>query len=272
MSKDILDYTGERMVPEKADLSTFWEHICRYQFACRFIRNQRVLDVACGEGYGTAALVRAGAKSVVGVDIAPEVVEHARRKYGVNALVGDASGLPIESSSVDVVVSFETIEHVEEPSAFVAECARVCAPGGLLVISTPNKAVYSAAVQNPFHCSELTPTEFTDLLQTRFENIRLFAQQPAMAPWWSSWALAAEHTPLQRVRGFMRIQGMLRRLICPQLFEDEEVARGWARDKISQRGALLEKYVSPFAVRSCPRDIERYRPKYLIAVATRSER
>src|SRR6266536_6693906 len=137
-----LDDTGERMLPEKAAATTFWEHIYRYRFATRFVRGKRVLDIACGEGYGTAALSRAGAASVIGVDISEETCEHARRKYGVDARQGSADQIPLPAQSIDVVVSFETIEHVERPEAFLDECLRVLAPGGMLVLSTPNREAF----------------------------------------------------------------------------------------------------------------------------------
>src|SRR5437868_8858698 len=100
-----LDFTGERMVPERAGSETFWEHIYRYRFATGFVRNKRVLDIACGEGYGTAALLQAGAASVIGVDISADVCDHARRKYGIDARPGNALNIPLPGQSVDVVIS-----------------------------------------------------------------------------------------------------------------------------------------------------------------------
>src|SRR3990172_3135768 len=92
-----LEDSGERMIPECADPVTFWEHIYRYRFAARFVRHKRVLDVACGEGYGTVGLLKAGAESVIGVDISRDVCEHAWKKYGLDVRVGDASlRLPVE--------------------------------------------------------------------------------------------------------------------------------------------------------------------------------
>ena len=84
-----LEFTGERMVPDAVDLDSqcYWEHIYRYRFASQYARGQRVLDVACGEGYGSAALSAAGAVSVVGVDISPDTVQHARKKYGIDGLL-----------------------------------------------------------------------------------------------------------------------------------------------------------------------------------------
>lgn len=165
------------MIPDASDDNTFWEHIHRYRFACQFCQGKRVLDIACGEGYGSAALVASGAASVIGVDISPETVAHAKAKYGINAIVGSAEAIPIETGSVDLVVSFETIEHVPKPAKFVEEARRVLAPGGTLIISTPNVEVYgSGNEKNPFHCSEMSKEEFLALLNPKFSNIALHAQ------------------------------------------------------------------------------------------------
>src|SRR5438132_6501761 len=107
-----LPWTGERMIPEKADASTFWEHIYRYKFASKFSAGKMVLDIACGEGYGAHSLSQGRAESVIGVDISEETCRHARAKYGMDARLGDAEAIPLGKSSVDLVVSFETIEHV----------------------------------------------------------------------------------------------------------------------------------------------------------------
>ena len=101
----MLDHNaGERMVPEVADQSTFWEHVYRYAFASRFVAGKRVLDIACGEGYGAAALQKAGAASVVGVDASDLACSHARSKYGLDARAGSAEQIPLPDNSVDVVI------------------------------------------------------------------------------------------------------------------------------------------------------------------------
>src|SRR5437879_3140866 len=110
------------MVPESAGTPTFWEHIYRYAFASRFVKGKRVLDIACGEGYGAAALQKAGAAHVIGVDISESVCLHARTKYGLDARPGTAEQIPVADESVDVIVSFETIEHVPDTAHFLDEC------------------------------------------------------------------------------------------------------------------------------------------------------
>jgi ubiquinone/menaquinone biosynthesis C-methylase UbiE len=172
-----LTYTGERMMPEHADGSTFWEHVERYRFAAPLVRGLRVLDIACGEGYGTAALAISGAAQVIGVDCSPEACVHARAKYHIDARVGSAEAIPLANASVDVIVSFETIEHVEHPELFLDECHRVLTDQGMLIISTPNLPVYhQRSPDNPFHCHEMTREEFESALGPGFQDILLRGQ------------------------------------------------------------------------------------------------
>jgi SAM-dependent methyltransferase len=168
--------TGERMVPEATPPHVFWEHVFRYAFACQRVRGLSVLDIASGEGYGTSALSKI-ASHVVGVDISAEAVEHARAKYNLDFRVGSAEKIPIESASVDAVVSFETIEHVPDPKLFLMEVFRVLKPNGTFILSTPNKDVYHRdEAPNKFHCSEMRLNEFVDLLAESFQVDELFGQ------------------------------------------------------------------------------------------------
>ena len=171
----------ERYVP--GDAGEIWyEHWHRYHFALPLVTGRRVLDAACGEGYGTA-LLATRASHATGVDISPEVVAAARRRYGDRPNVAyecarcEATGLP--DASVDAFVSFETIEHVPDPEALVAEAFRVLGPAGLFLVSTPNKRVYSDErnYRNPFHTRELERDEFERLLAARFERVSVFAQR-----------------------------------------------------------------------------------------------
>jgi len=134
-----------------------------------------VLDAASGEGYGTAMLAAASASGVVGVDSAPEAVAHAREKYGLDYREADVAELPFPDASFDLVVSFETIEHVADADRALAEFRRVLSEDGILVISTPNPAEYR--VENPFHVREYGTEEFRELLRGHFRNVRLLYQQ-----------------------------------------------------------------------------------------------
>jgi len=171
----------ERFVPG-IDGQIWYEHWHRYHFAAPFAAGKAVADVACGEGYGSALLARSAA-SVTGIDASAETVAAARRRYsgppGLAYVEGRCEALPLGEASIDLVVSFETLEHLENPRALIAEAARVLRPGGVLMVSTPNKAIYSdkADYRNPFHPSEMYESEFVATLRERFAHVRLFGQR-----------------------------------------------------------------------------------------------
>ena len=177
-----LEFTGERFVPGVR--GPIWiEHWHRYHFAAPWARGKRVLDIACGEGYGSALLAREAA-SVTGVDISADAIAHARRAYADVANVdyrqGSCTAIPLPDASVDLAVSFETIEHIHEQAAFVAELARVLAPDGVLLLSSPDKAEYSdkTGFANEFHVRELYRDELRALVAARFPHLRWFGQKP----------------------------------------------------------------------------------------------
>jgi SAM-dependent methyltransferase len=171
-----LEATGERLVPElQHGQLVHAEHLARYRFAAQLARSLRVLDVACGEGYGAQILAAGGASAVVGADVDERAVAHARSRYPEAEFVtADVAKLPFEDGSFDLVVSFETIEHVQRPEEALAELRRVLAPDGLLVISTPNKHQY--LVENEFHEREFTHEEFVALLGGLFPSVELALQ------------------------------------------------------------------------------------------------
>ncbi|MGG5821408.1 class I SAM-dependent methyltransferase [Falsiroseomonas sp. HW251] len=176
-----LPFTGERLTSEFGG-QTEIEHLHRYLLARHLCRGRRVLDIAAGEGYGSAMIAQV-ATQVIGVELAADVVEHARANYRRDNLeyrVGDAREIPVEDASVDVVVSFETIEHFTAHDRFLDEIRRVLRPGGLLVVSTPDRDNYSPADQpaNPFHALEMTRPEFASLLQARFAHVGMWWQRP----------------------------------------------------------------------------------------------
>jgi SAM-dependent methyltransferase len=172
----MLDVTGERLLPDqqRGEL-VHAEHLARYQFAAKLANGLRVLDAACGEGYGTAMIANAGAAQAVGVDLDAKAVEHAQKRYGLDFRQGDVKNLPVEDSSFDLVVSFETIEHVSEGVRVISEFRRVLTDDGLLVISTPNKTEY--LMSTDFHEREYTTGEFEALLRSEFEEVHLLYQQ-----------------------------------------------------------------------------------------------
>jgi len=187
-------FTGERYLPEVGG-AIHAEHLHRYLLALELAKGRDVLDVACGEGYGSHLLATT-ARTVVGVDIDAEVIRHAAEKYRLPNLrfaQGDCAALPLESGSMDMVVSFETIEHHDQHEAMLREIRRVLRPGGLLVISSPNRPVYdeTLAEPNPFHVKELDETEFLGLLRAHFPQVALYGQRVAQGSVVTPWRFAA---------------------------------------------------------------------------------
>ncbi|MEQ5841382.1 glycoside hydrolase family 99-like domain-containing protein [Paraburkholderia acidicola] len=177
-----LAWDGERYIPGMSTEIEL-EHMHRYVVARKLAVGLRVLDIACGEGYGSYALSRL-ATSVVGVDISEEAVQHAQTEYQHRApnlefKVGSAADIPLADASVDLVVSFETIEHHDQHEAMIREIKRVLKPGGVVVISSPNKYEYSdvTGYANPWHVRELYLDEFESLLHAQFANVALYGQR-----------------------------------------------------------------------------------------------
>jgi GT2 family glycosyltransferase/SAM-dependent methyltransferase len=194
-----LPWTGERLTTG-AGAQVEIEHLHRYFIARELCRGLDVLDIASGEGYGSALLGQT-AKSVVGVELDADAVTHALAAYSfphVQFLQGDARRIPLEAASVDVVVSFETIEHFYDHDVFLAEVRRVLRPGGKFIVSSPERDVYSEgdAAPNPYHIRELTRDEFLRLLRANFANVVLQGQRPVVGS-----ALITEtlRTPSDRV-------------------------------------------------------------------------
>lgn len=173
------NWTGER-------LETFIftrdaiEHLHRYAIVNTYIEDKVVLDIASGEGYGSN-LMSEKASFVYGVDIDSFSVEHAKLKYKKENLefrIGSASEIPIANDSIDVVVSFETLEHHDKHDEMMLEVKRVLKPNGLLIISTPDKLYYSDVrnFHNKFHVKELYKDEFIKLMFDNFKRTQILTQ------------------------------------------------------------------------------------------------
>jgi SAM-dependent methyltransferase len=181
-SKALAEFTGERLIPGQVDVDLLNEHLARYAFAARLAHGKRVLDAGCGAGYGSAELA-GQAFSVTGADVAAEAVDFARANYPLPNLSFEQAScdrLPHRDGCFDLVVAFEVIEHLERWSEFLQEARRLLAPGGQLIVSTPNKLYYteSRGVQgaNPFHVHEFDFDEFRGALEAIFPHVTLFLE------------------------------------------------------------------------------------------------
>lgn len=178
-----LDDTGERLIPAKNnDSVVYGEHISRYLSVIDIIRDKVVLDIACGSGYGSQLLSQY-AKSVTGIDNSKEAVSYAKNNYPSNNLTylkDDAEKLSnIESATMDVVVSMETIEHLRNPEQFVKQVKRVMKPEGIFIVSTPNDNEYREG--NEFHLHEFTLVELKLLMKKYFKKSEYYYQGNALA-------------------------------------------------------------------------------------------
>ncbi len=178
----------ERFYPD--DFMPPWvrhQHLERYRWAAKFVAGKRVLDVACGTGYGTAILAKAGATQVDGFDCSPEAVAFARKTWpmpNVRFDVATADRLPVPDGCYDYYISFETIEHVEDDDALLTEATRVLSPGGSLVVSTPNRELLDPGISiddrpfNRFHIREYSRNELNERLRRHFASITWYGQRP----------------------------------------------------------------------------------------------
>jgi len=182
MGPTMLEWTGERFLPWIEGAQIHYEHLHRYAFAAQFVKDKKVLDLACGEGYGTYVLARE-AEYVAGVEIDKPTVQHARSRYikdNLEFIEGSMLAVPIEGErKFDVVVCFEGIEHIAEHDKLLSEVKRLLKDDGLFIVSTPNKAAYTDApdYHNLFHIKELYFEEFKNLLGQYFAHMRIFGQR-----------------------------------------------------------------------------------------------
>ena len=201
----MVEFTGERLVPGQVDQDLFNEHISRYAFASRLARNKRVLDIACGMGYGSAALAKAAA-SVVGIDISEAAVAAADQLYrapNLRFLAAPAQQIPFADHSFDLIVAFEVIEHLSDWPALLMEARRLLSSGGQFIVSTPNINYYAetrkAAGPNPYHVHEFEFQEFRVELTAVFPSVTLFLQNHveviSFQPATGSSILSAENAP-----------------------------------------------------------------------------
>lgn len=199
-----LAITGERFHPEVFG-EVRQEHMHRYGWCLDLVAGKDVLDIASGEGFGSALLARR-ARSVIGIDLSGEAVAHATARYGSGGLSfvrADAAHIPLPDACADVIVSFETIEHVTDQVAVLAEMKRLLRPDGFLVLSSPNIEIYTNRQDhhNPFHTREMTRSEFVALLEAEFPAVEIYGQRLAVASTILGGQATEERTSLLRDEG-----------------------------------------------------------------------
>lgn len=176
-----LEFTGERLTTSLNSVHGVIEHLHRYAIAQKISKNKVVLDIASGEGYGSFLLSKYATK-VFGVDIDEKSINHAKVKYAssnnIEFKLGSTDDIPLNDKSVDVVISFETIEHHDKHDLMMQEVSRVLKTDGVLLISSPEKSIYSQRdPNNPYHIKELNLIDFKYLLKNNFKYVKLFNQR-----------------------------------------------------------------------------------------------
>jgi SAM-dependent methyltransferase len=173
-------FTGERLTGAIGGQVEI-EHYHRYLLARSLVAGRDVLDVASGEGYGSALLAQV-ARSVIGVEYSGPTARGAAASFprpNLSFVQADARALPLADGCVDAVVSFETIEHFDRQADFLHEVRRVLRPEGSFIVSTPDRDIYSPAnaPANQFHVREMTRAEFAALLGQTFRHVQIVRQR-----------------------------------------------------------------------------------------------
>ena len=243
----------ERMIPDERG-SAFWlrQHIGRYVFAAQFANGMAVLDIACGAGYGANYLMNNGAKTVIGGDYSEEAIEYARLHYsreGLYFLRLDAQQMPFRNNSFDVIVSLETIEHLERYQDFLHDCKRMLKEDGIFICSTPNrKATFGS--RDPYHFREFSVDELYELIARYFAEIKLYGQDFLKRADILKRELIWRLTPIIRLIP-RSIQAPLRRSLSP-----ENYLVSLAEIDMDSKGAfheiLEDKYIPRLLTQSYP--------------------
>jgi len=184
MASTIETLYPERIIPKETEAGILAMHLKRYNFAYPHCAGKRVLDVACGVGYGSHYLAKT-ASEVTGVEIDPESVAYAKKHYAlsnVKFFEMDATKLAFKDASFDVVCSFETIEHIPNIDGYLAEIVRVMTPEGLYIVSTPQVKTTTYKPANPFHVVEFSKADFQALLGKYFNLLDFYGQRRIQSP------------------------------------------------------------------------------------------
>jgi ubiquinone/menaquinone biosynthesis C-methylase UbiE len=204
-----------RLEQERFHTDTFvppwvrYQHLERYHWAAAFVDQKYVLDVACGTGYGTALLANAGATQVDGFDCSPEAIHLAQKTWqlpNTAFTVAPTQHLPVPNASYDIYISYETIEHVQDDEALLQEARRVLKPGGLFLISTPNRDLLDPGISindrpfNRFHVREYLQHEFSERLRQYFDSITWYHQRPFSSRYVSTLTAIGHYWPSLAVK------------------------------------------------------------------------
>jgi SAM-dependent methyltransferase len=172
-----LSLTGERTLPDVPE-ENYWyrRHLVVYEWIAARTHGRRIVDLACGEGYGSGVLGRSAA-SVVGVDANPEAFEHARLKYTSETVRFERDLVETWTGDVDCVVFLQTIEHVQDPDAVLEHVKALIGPEGVAYVSTPNVLTLAPKGEersgNPWHVREYRPPEYRALCERHFGSVDL---------------------------------------------------------------------------------------------------
>jgi SAM-dependent methyltransferase len=239
-----LQLTGERTLPDVPE-ENYWyrRHLAVYEWIAERTGGRRVVDLACGEGYGTAVLGRSAA-SVVGVDANPDAYEHARLKYTGGNVRFERDMIETWTGDVDCVVFLQTIEHVQDPDAVLARLRDLIGPGGVAYVSTPNVLTLAPKGAersgNPWHLKEYRAGEFRALCEAHFSSVQLLGLFHARKLRLHQWAI--EHARWDEIH---------RRLGMTTRFYDRFTPAIGVRDfslRSGEQGADLDRALDLLAV------------------------
>lgn len=246
-----LELTGERTLPDLPE-ENYWfrRHLVVYDWIAERVAGRRVVDMACGEGYGTEVLARSAAH-VTGVDANPEAFEHAKAKYAGERveIVRDLIESYRPPEKVDVVSFLQTIEHVQDPVAVLRHFASLLTPGGEVFVSTPNLLTLAAEgaekSDNPWHVKEYKPHEFRELCREVFTEVEIYGVFHARKL--RLHELALRHARWDQIHKGLRISKFFYDRFTPAISERDFTLR------LGKTDDALEKALDFVAVCSRPR-------------------